>query len=60
MRCGSPHKCGDNGDTRIFVWHSHKDKGEEDTQGICVTFTQRRVGQLHSEKRQKAVAVQTK
>ena len=23
------------------VWHSHKDKGE-DTQGICVTFTQKK------------------
>ena len=34
-----------------------KIKGE-DTQGICVTFTQRRVG--HSEKRQKGVAVHTK
>ena len=57
------------GDTRIFVWHSrkengdahvwhsHKDKGEG-TQSICVTFTQRRVGQFHSEKRQKGVAVQ--
>ena len=31
------------------VWHSHKDKGE-DTQGICVTFTQRKVGQFHLEK----------
>ena len=31
------------------VWHSHKDK-EEDTQGICVTFTQRKVGQFHLEK----------
>ena len=60
-----------NGDTRIFawhshkenedahVWHSHKDKGE-DTQSICATFTQRRVGQFHSEKRQKGVAVHTK
>ena len=59
------------GDTRIFVWHSrkengdahvwhsHKDKGEG-TQSICVTFTQRRVGQFHSEKRQKGVAVHTK
>ena len=53
-----------NGDTRIFVWHSHKenedahvrhshkDKGD-DTQGICVTFTQKRVGQFHSEKKEK-------
>ena len=60
-----------NGDTRIFVWHSHKENGdthvwhshkdkEEDTQDICVTFTQRRVGQFHSEKRQKGVAVHTK
>ena len=60
-----------NGDTRIFVWHSHKenkdahvwhsrkDKGEN-TQSICLTFTQRRVGQFHSEKRQKVVAVHTK
>ena len=48
-----------NGDSRIFVWHSHKDKGE-DTQGICVTLTQRRVGQFHSEKRQKGLAVHTK
>ena len=38
-----------NGDTRVFVWHSHKDKGE-DIQGICVTFTQRKIGQFHSEK----------
>ena len=60
-----------NGDTRIFVWHSHKENGDahvwhshkdkgEDTQGICVTFTQRRVGQFHSEKRQKGVSVHTK
>ena len=60
-----------NGDTRIFVWHSHKenedahvwhshkDKGK-DTQGICVTFTQRRLVQFHSEKRQKGVAVHAK
>ena len=59
-----------NGDTRIFVWHSHKENGHaqvwhshsdkgENTQGVCVTFTQRRVGQLHSEKRQKGVAVHT-
>ena len=33
----------------VYVWHSHKDKGE-DTQGICVTFTQRKVGQFDSEK----------
>ena len=43
-----------NGDTRVFVWHSHKENGDahvqqsqkdkgEDTQGIRVTFTQRRV-----------------
>ena len=56
-----------NGDTRTFVWHSHKgnedvhmrhshkDK-EEDTQSICVTFTQRRVGQFLSEKRKKRCA----
>ena len=56
-----------NRDTRIFVWHSHKenedahvwhshkDKGE-DTQNICVTFTQ----MFHSEKRQKGVTVHTK
>ena len=54
-----------NGDTRIFVWHlhkengdahvwhSHKDKGE-DTQGICVTFTQKRVGRF-TQKRGKKV-----
>ena len=42
-----------NGDTRIFVWRSHKDKGE-DTKGICVTFTQRKVGQFHSEKEAKS------
>ena len=60
-----------NGDTRIFVWHSHKenedahvrhshkDKGD-DTQGICVTFTQKRVGQFHSEKKKKGVIVHTK
>ena len=53
-----------NGDTSIFVryslkengdalvWHSHKDKGV-DTQGICVTFTQKKVGQFHSEKEAK-------
>ena len=29
-----------------------KDKGD-DTQGICVTFTQRKVGQFHSEKEAK-------
>ena len=44
-----------NGDTRIFVWRSHKDKGE-DTKGICVTFTQRKVGQFHSEKEAKRSA----
>ena len=32
--------------------HSHKDK-EEDTQGICMTFTQRKVGQFHSENKAK-------
>ena len=53
-----------NGDTRIFVWHSHKenedahvwhshkDKGK-DTQCICVTFTQRRSVQFHSERGEK-------
>ena len=30
-------------------WNLHKDKGE-DTQGISVTFTQRKVGQFHSGK----------
>ena len=40
-----------NGDT-IFVWYSYKENGE-DTQGICVTFTQRKVGQFHSEKKAK-------
>ena len=49
------HSRKENGDAH--VWHSHKDKGEG-TQSICVTFTQRRVGQFHSEKRQKGVAVQ--
>ena len=51
------HSHKENGDAH--VWHSQKDKGEE-TQGICVTFTQRRVGQFHSEKRGKGVTVQTK
>ena len=32
--------------------YSQKDKGE-DTQGISVTFTQRKVGQFHSEKEAK-------
>ena len=60
-----------NEDTRIFVWqsqngngdahvwHSHEDKGEG-TWGFYVTFTQRRMGQFHSEKRQKGVAVHVK
>ena len=34
-----------------YVWHLHKDNG--DTQDICVTFTQRKVGQLHSEEEAK-------
>ena len=45
------NKVESNGDTRTFVWHSHKEKGDahvwhshkdngEDTQVICVTFTQ--------------------
>ena len=52
-----------NRDTRIFVWHSHKENGDAhvwhshrdngDTQDVCVTFTQRKVGQLHSEKEAK-------
>ena len=41
------HSHKENGDTH--VWHSHKDKGE-DTQGICVTFTQRKEGHFHSVK----------
>ena len=61
-----------NGDTRIFVWHSHKENGDahvwhshkdkgDDTQGICVTFTLRKVGQFHTEKdKKKGVAVHTK
>ena len=51
-------------ETRIFVWHSHIENGDvhvwyshkvkgKDTQGICVTFTQRKVGQFHSEKETK-------
>ena len=31
---------------------SHKDK-EEHTQGVCVTFTQRKVRQFHQEKEAK-------
>ena len=53
-----------NGDARIFVWHPHKENGDahmqysqkdkgEETQGISVTFTQRKVGQFHSEKEAK-------
>ena len=70
MRCGSPYKVrtrmgqlwtkrkqSENGDAH--VWHSHKDKGE-DTEGFCVIFIQRKVGQFHSEKGQKGVAVHTK
>ena len=49
------------GDTRIFVWHSHKENGDahvwhshkdkgEGTQGICVKFTQRRVGDSSTQK----------
>ena len=41
------HSQIENGDEH--VWHSHKDKGE-DTQGISVTFAQRKVGQFHLEK----------
>ena len=61
-KVGCPLK--NNGDTRIFVWHSHKENGDahvwhspkdkgDDTQGICVTFIQRKVGQFHSEKEAK-------
>ena len=57
MRIIMWHSHKENGDAH--VWHLHKDKGEE-TQCISVTFTQRRVGQCHSEKRQKGVAVHTK
>ena len=50
-----------NGDTRIFVWHSHKENGDahvwhshkdkgDDTQGLCVTFTLRKVRHFHTEK----------
>ena len=60
-----------NGDTRIFVWHSDKENGDahvwhshkgkgEDTQGICVTFTQRKVGEFLSEIEKKGVTVHTK
>ena len=53
-----------NRDKRIFVWHSHKENGDthvwhshkdkwEDTQGIRVTFTQRKAGQFHSVKEAK-------
>ena len=45
------HSHKENGDAQ--VWHSQKDKGE-DTQSICVTFTQRKVGQFHSEKEAKS------
>ena len=56
---GSKLECPirNNGDTRIFVWHSHKENGDAhvwhshrdygDTQDVCVTFTQRKVGQPH-------------
>ena len=44
------HSYKENGNAH--VWHSHKDKGE-DTQGICATFTQRKVGHFHSEKEAK-------
>ena len=44
------HSHIENGDR--YVWHSHKHKGE-DTQGICVTFKLRKVGQFHSEKEAK-------
>ena len=37
----------------------NKDNGE-DTQGNCVTFTQRKVGQFQSEKETKGVVVHTK
>ena len=41
------HSHKENGNAH--EWNLHKDKGE-DTQGISVTFTQRKVGQFHSEK----------
>ena len=50
------HSHIENGDR--YVWHSHKDKGE-DTQGICVTFPQGKVGLFHSEK-EANLAVHTK
>ena len=40
----------ENGDEQM--WHPHKDKGQN-THGICVTFTQGKVGQFHSEKEAK-------
>ena len=52
-----------SGDTSIFVWHWHKEIGDAyvwhsqkdigDTHYICLTLTQRKVGQLHSEKEAK-------
>ena len=42
------------------AWVKFTQSKGENTHGICVTFTQRRVGQFHSEKRQKGVAVHTK
>ena len=41
------HSHIENGEAHVL--HSHEDKGE-DTQGICVTFTQTKVGQFHLEK----------
>ena len=60
-----------NGDTRVFVWHSHKENGDahvwhshkdkgEDTQGIRVTFSQRKWDSSTQKKKQKGVSVHTK
>ena len=60
-----------NRNTRIFVWHSHKENGDahvwhshndkgEDTQGIRVTFSQRKWDSSTQKKKQKGVSVYTK
>ena len=51
------HSRKENGDAH--VWHSHKDKGE-DTQGIRVTFSQRKWDSSTQKKKQKGVSVHTK
>ena len=40
-----------NGDTRIFVWQSHKENGGTDN--ICMTLTERKVAHFYSEKEAK-------